>query len=87
MSSFVVPFIEISPITKVKTIVYTKMQIVVENIQVGDNVANIKVILWTEAQDEIREFMYVIQGEEYKQWQDDIYLIQYVKGKLRNENL
>lgn len=85
MSNFVVPFIEISPITKIKTIVYSKMQVVVEEVFVGQNSAIIKVILWTEIQDELREFIYEINGDDYKNWKDDDYLLLWCKNKIRGE--
>lgn len=85
MSNFVAPFVEISPITKMKTLVYTKMQIVVQDIYVGQNTANIKIILWTELQDEIREFFYEINGDDYKNWTGDDYLLQWCKNKIRGE--
>jgi hypothetical protein len=85
MSGFVVPFIEISPITKLKTVVYTKMQVLVQDLCVGQNAATIKVILWTELQDEIKEFYFEIQGDEYKQWTDDLFLLNWVKAQLKNQ--
>jgi hypothetical protein len=86
MSGQLVPFVEISPITKVKTIIYTKMQVVVQDLYIGNNSATLKVILWTEMQDEIREFYYSMTLDEYKQWTTDDFILQWVKDKLRFEN-
>lgn len=86
MSGFVVPFIEISPITKLKTITYTKMQVVVQDIFIGENRAIIKVILWTDLQDEIKEFYYEITDDAYKSWNDDTFILKYVKDKLKLES-
>ena len=85
MSGPVVPFIPISPITKVKTIVYSKMQVIVENISVGENQATIKVCLWSELQDELREFTYTMKDTNYTAWTTDDFLIDWVKGKLKFE--
>ena len=86
MSGFVVPFIEISPITKLKTVVYTKMQVIVQDIFIGENRAIIKVILWTDLQDEIKEFYYEIADDAYKSWNDDTFILKYVKDKLKLES-
>lgn len=85
MSNFVTPFIDISPITKLKTVVYTKMQVTVQDLCVGQNAATIKVTLWTELQDEIKEFYFEIQADDYKQWTDDIFLLNWVKAQLKNQ--
>jgi hypothetical protein len=85
MNSFTIPFVEISPITKLKTVVYTKIQIDA-SMRVGDNYALLKVLLFTDIQDELKELTYEISGDDYKQWTDDAYLIQFVKNKLRYES-
>lgn len=85
MSNFVVPFIDISPITKLKTVVYTKIQVVVQDLCVGQNTATIKVTLWSDLQDEIKEFYFEISGDDYKQWTDDTFLINWVKTQLKNQ--
>ena len=85
MSNVVSEFIEISPITKIKTVVYTKMLVNIQDVWVGKNMATVKVSLCTELHDDLREFIYEIAGEDYKQWTDDAYLVAFVKNKLRFE--
>ena len=85
MSSVVTEFIEISPITKTKTVVYTKMLVNVQDVWVGRNMATVKVSLYTELHDDLREFIYEITGDDYKQWTDDAYLVSFVKNRLRFE--
>lgn len=85
MSGSYTPFIEISPITKLKTVTYTKMLVTVKDVMVGQNTASILVSLYSDAQDELREFTYTLTQDEYKQWGDDTYIIQYVKNRLKME--
>jgi len=76
---------DISPITKVKTIVYCKYRIIVDDIQFGENTAIVRVILADETEEHLKEFVYQLTQQEYQSWDTDQKLKDIIKGKLRNE--
>lgn len=77
--------VEISPITKVKTIVYTQMEIRINKVNLGENSSEIYVRVFDDNNENYKLFIYVIDGTSYLDWTTDNYLINWVKGKLRNE--
>jgi hypothetical protein len=76
---------DISPITKIQTIVYCKYKIQVDKIYIGENKADISIILCDEGQINLKQFFYTIAGDEYVAWTSDEYIKTYVKNKLKNE--
>jgi hypothetical protein len=78
---------DISPITKTKKIIYCKYQILIDRLYFGENKADIRVILADETEENIKEYYYLISGTDYLEWTTDNYLVNWVKNKLRNENL
>lgn len=75
-----------SPITKIKTIVFTKIEIKVMSINLN-NSANIQVIIFNDDKSEYKIFNYIIDGIAYLDWTTDNYLYTWVKNKIKNENL
>lgn len=76
---------DISPITKVKTIIYAKYKIIVDKIYFGENKADIRAIVVNEDETEVKEFNYTLTSLEYLQWVSDNTLREIIKQKLRNE--
>lgn len=76
---------DISPITKIKTIVYSKYKIVIEKIYFGENKADIYVILVDETEENMKEFYYTLTNVEYLNWSTDSSLREIIKQKIRNE--
>ena len=76
---------DISPITKTKTIVYSKYRIIVDRIYFGENKADVKIILCNEEETESKEFLYNLSSIEYLQWVSDSSLREIIKQKIRNE--
>lgn len=77
---------DISPITKTKTIVYSKYKIIIEHIYFGENKADVRVIVADETEENIKEFYYTLTSLEYLQWISDSSLREIIKQKIRNEN-
>lgn len=76
---------DISPITKTKTIVYTKMEVKVLRINFGSNTAEIEVNVYDDSRENQKVFIYVIDGTNYLEWTTDNYLTNWIKNKLRDE--
>jgi hypothetical protein len=76
---------DISPITKTKTIVYSKYRIIVDRIYFGENKADVKIILCNEEETESKEFFYNLSSIEYLNWSSDSSLREIIKQKIRNE--
>lgn len=77
--------IPIDPITKIKTIVYTQMEIKILHLAFPENTAEIQVIVYDAQKEYSKSFVYGLIGDDYSKWTDDSYLVQYVKGKLKTE--
>lgn len=77
----------ISPITKVKTIVYTKMQIKILHHILGNNECELQVEIYDDTFEYKKIFTYLMSGVNYLEWSSDSYLINFVQSKLRNEAL
>jgi hypothetical protein len=77
---------DISPITKIKTIVYNKMEIKVLRINFGSNSAELEVKVYDEMRESEKIFTYLVSGPDYLNWSTDSYICNYVKHKLTNEN-
>ncbi len=75
-----------SPITKVKTIVYTKMEIKIYNHILGNNECEIQVDIYDDNCEYKKIFTYLMSGIDYLNWTTDNYLINWINTKLRNEN-
>jgi hypothetical protein len=76
---------DISPITKVKTIIYSKYRILIDRIYFGENKADVRIIVCNEDETENKEFNYTLTSIEYLQWISDSSLREIIKQKLRNE--
>ena len=76
---------DISPITKVKTIVYSKYRILIEKVYFGENKADVRVIVADETEENLKEFNYTLSSLEYLQWVSDSSLREIIKQKIRNE--
>lgn len=76
--------IEISPITKTKTIVFTQMEIKVR-MNFGQNSCIVHVVVFDEPKENYKMFEYVMDGTAYLEWTTDNYLINWVKNKIRCE--
>lgn len=76
---------DISPITKIKKIVYSKYKIVIEKIYFGENKADVYVILVDETEENMKEFYYTLTNVEYLNWSTDSSLREIIKQKIRNE--
>ncbi len=74
-----------SPITKIKTIVYTKLEIKMLRHKLGENQCEFQVIVYDESGEYPKYFVYALTGSEYLLWESDSYLINWVQNKLRNE--
>jgi hypothetical protein len=77
--------VDISPITKVKTIIYSKIEIKINKVNFGQNSCEINVRVFDENNENEKLFIYLISGTDYLEWTTDNYLINWVKQKLRNE--
>lgn len=76
---------DIAPITKIKTITYSKYKIIINHIYFGENKADVIVILSDETEENVKEFLYVLSSIEYLNWISDSSLRELIKQKLRNE--
>lgn len=76
---------DISPITKIKKIVYSKYKIVIEKIYFGENKADVYVILVDETEENMKEFYYTLTNIEYYNWNTDSSLREIIKQKIHNE--
>lgn len=74
-----------SPITKIKTIVYTQMEIKILRINLGENNCELFVHVYDATRENEKAFYYLLEGQEYKSWVSDEYVINWVKEKLKNE--
>lgn len=74
-----------SPITKQKTIVYTKMTITMLRHVLGENQCEIEVSVYDDACEYKKIFTYLLSGTDYLNWTTDNYLMNWVSLKLRNE--
>lgn len=74
-----------SPITKIKTIVYTKMSIQTLYHILGNNQCEFKVEVQDESGENIKTFYYLMSGVDYLNWTTDNYLINWVQNKIKNE--
>lgn len=74
-----------SSITKIKTIVYTKMEIKMLRHSLGENQCEFQVIVYDETSEYLKYFCYALTGQEYLNWTTDEYLINWVQQKLRYE--
>ena len=77
--------LDISPITKVKTIVYSKIEIKINRLNFGQNSCEIYVRVFDDNGENEKIFIYLISGTDYLEWTTDNYLINWVKSKLRCE--
>jgi hypothetical protein len=77
--------IDISPITKINTIVYSKCKIHVEELILNTS-AKFRVVVFNAEDTECKTFILDMTQEEYKLWLEDDYLIEWVKQKLRLES-
>lgn len=78
-------FIPISPITKIKTIVYTQMEVKILRLHISKNMAEIIVNVYDETKQNVKHFVYAMSGTDYLNWTTDNYLINWCQNKLRNE--
>jgi hypothetical protein len=78
--------LNIDPITKIKTIVYTQMEIRINKINFGENSSEINVRVFDDSGENYKIFNYLISGVDYLEWTTDNYIINWVKNKLRSEN-
>jgi hypothetical protein len=76
---------DISPITKINTIVYVKYKIEINKIYFGENRADVSVVVSDEAESNIKQIYYEIKGTDYINWSGDDYLTNWIKNKLRDE--
>lgn len=76
---------DISPITKIKTIVYSKYKIIITHVYFGENKADVKVIIADETEENEKEIDYQLSSLEYLNWTSDSSLREIIKQKLRNE--
>lgn len=74
-----------SPITKVKTIVYTQIEIRILNFILGNNECEIQVLVYNEDKTEMKSFVYLITGATYLDWNTDLFIYTWVQNKLRQE--
>lgn len=74
-----------SPITKVKTIVYTKINIQILNHILGNNECEIQVEVYDDTCEYKKIFTYLMSGTDYLNWSTDNFLINWVQNKLRQE--
>ena len=75
----------LSPITKIKTIVYTKMEITMLRHALGTNECELQVDVYDDTMEYRKIFVYNMSGAEYLNWTSDNYLINWIQNKLRNE--
>lgn len=80
-------FIQISPITKVKTITYTQIQINIISHIFGSNECEILVNVCDDNKEYNKQFSYLISGTDYLNWTTDNYIINWVMSKLKLENI
>lgn len=76
-----------SPITKQKTIIYTKINIQVLNHILGNNECDIQVEVFDDSCEYKKTYYYLLSGTDYLNWTTDNFLINWVQNKLRNEAL
>ena len=74
-----------SPITKVKTIVYTKMEIKIMHHILGNNECEIEVNVYDDTCEYKKIFTYLMTGTDYLNWTTDNFLVNWVQNKLRQE--
>lgn len=74
-----------SPITKVKTIVYTKITIQILNHILGNNECEIQVEVYDDTCEYRKIFVYLMSGTDYLNWTTDNFLINWIQNKLRQE--
>lgn len=77
--------IPIDPITKIKTIVYTKMEIKLLHLAFGENIAEIQVIVYDDTLQYTKSYVYPLTDKDYTEWTSDEWLIKYIRNKLRLE--
>lgn len=79
-------FVELSsPITKIKTIVYTQIEIQILRINLGQNNCEFLIHVYDATKENQKAFYYLLEGQQYKDWTTDEYIINWVKEKLKNE--
>lgn len=76
----------LSPITKIKTIIYNKMEIKMLRHTLGVNECEFQVIVYDETNEYLKYFVYALTGVDYLNWTTDNYLITWVQNKLSKEN-
>ncbi len=74
-----------SPITKIKTIVYTQFEINILRIGLGENLCELFVRVYDATKENEKAFSYLLEGQEYKYWSSDEYVVNWVREKLKNE--
>lgn len=74
-----------SPITKIKTLVYTKMEIKMLRHTLGENQCEFQIVVYDETCEYPKYFVYAMSGIDYLNWTTDNYLINWVQNKLKNE--
>lgn len=76
---------DISPITKTKTIVYSKMEIRIIRMNFGLNSCELEVHVFDDTRENEKIFSYLMDGTNYLEWTTDNYLVNWIKNKLRDE--
>lgn len=76
---------DITPITKIKTIVYSKMEIRIKKMNLGENNVEMDVLVYDESKENVKLFSYCMDGTAYLDWLSDNYLFTWVRNKLKNE--
>lgn len=74
-----------SPITKIKTIVYTQMEIKILRMNLGQDNCELFVQVFDATKENEKAFYYLLDGQEYKYWSSDEYVVNWVREKLKNE--
>lgn len=74
-----------SPITKIKTIIYTQMEIKIHRMNLGENSCELFIRVYDATKENEKAFWYLLEAQEYKNWVSDEYIVNWVKEKLKNE--
>lgn len=78
-------YIPIDVIRETRIIEYSQVEIQIANIDVGKNTCVIRATVSDATFQNYKHFIYTLAGEEYQQWTDDKYLIDWVKNKISKE--
>lgn len=76
---------DMSPIKKVQTIEYVKYKMDITRLYLGENKADISVMVSNSDESQCKIFYYVIEGVDYLNWSSDSFIREWVKQKIRNE--